>query len=183
MSIRVTFILAAVLVLAVAAMLTGEGHEGPPAEAGIAVPLTDSCVIKRVLDGDTFECEGGPTVRMLQIDAPEKGNCGGGWATAALQNIFLPVGRRVRLEYDAVRFDPYGRTLAAPIATGTDGGEYNISIIMVYVGLAKAAYSGDNARLLDWARASETWARNAQWNMWAPGGPFNGGTRCNDPLQ
>jgi endonuclease YncB( thermonuclease family) len=59
MSIRVTFILAAVLVLAVAAMLTGEGHEGPPAEAGIAVPLTDSCVIKRVIDGDTFECEGG----------------------------------------------------------------------------------------------------------------------------
>jgi endonuclease YncB( thermonuclease family) len=183
MFIRVAFIFAAFLVLVAAAVLRGDGREAPRAEAGVTVPPTDSCVIKRVIDGDTFECEGGPTVRMLQIDAPEKGKCGGGWATAALANIFLPVGRRVRLTYDAVRLDPYGRTLAAPIATGTDGGEYNISIIMVYVGLAKAAYYGDNARLLDWALAAETWARNAQWNMWAPGGPFNGGTRCNDPIQ
>jgi len=49
---------------------------------------------------------------------------------------------------------------------------------MVYVGLAKAAYYGDNAKYLDWARASEAWARTAQWNMWAPGGPFNGGLNC-----
>ena len=52
---------------------------------------------------------------------------------------------------------------------------------MVYVGLARAAYYGDNAKSLDWANASETWARNAQWNMWAPGGPYNGGTNCGGP--
>jgi endonuclease YncB( thermonuclease family) len=181
MTIRITILLAAAFVAA--AMFALKQEAPRTAEAGIPVPPTDSCVVKRVIDGDTFECEGGPTVRMLQIDAPEKGKCGGGWATAALQNIFLPVGRRVRLTYDQVRTDRFGRTLAAPIATGTDGAEYNLSIIMVYVGLAKAAYYGDNAGLLDWARASETWARNAQWNMWAPGGPYNGGTRCNDPIQ
>ena len=30
----------------------------------------------------------------------------------------------------------------------------------------------------DWAFAAENWARVAQWNMWAPGGPFAGGTNC-----
>ena len=69
------------------------------------------------------------------------------------------------------------------LPAGTDGAEYNMSIVMVYVGLAKAAYYGDNAKYLDWARAAEQWARTAGWNMWAPGGPYNGATRCNDPLQ
>jgi hypothetical protein len=59
------------------------------------------------------------------------------WAGAALRNIFLQPGTRVRLDYDAVTVDRYGRDLAAPIVTGADGADYNISIVMVYVGLAK----------------------------------------------
>jgi endonuclease YncB( thermonuclease family) len=137
-----------------------------------------SCVVDRVIDGDTFVCDDGAHVRLLQINAPELTACGGGWAAAALRNIFLRPGTRVRLDYDAVTVDRYGRHLAAPIVTGTDGADYNISIVMVYAGLAKAAYYGDNAKYLEWARASEAWARTAQWNMWAPGGPFNGGANC-----
>ena len=137
-----------------------------------------SCVVDRVIDGDTFVCDDGAHVRMLQINAPERSACGGAWAGAALRNIFLRPGTHVRLDHDKVLTDRYGRDLAAPIVVGTDGAEYNISIVMVYVGLAKAAYYGDNAQYLDSARAAETWARTAQWNMWAPGGPFNGGTRC-----
>ena len=139
-----------------------------------------SCIVERVVDGDTFVCTGGTRIRMLQIDTVELGECGGEWAKAALANIFLPPGTNVRLEYDAVETDRYGRTLAAPVVRGTDGADYNISIVMVYVGLAKAAYYGDNAKFLDWANASENWARVAQWNMWAPGGPYNGGANCGD---
>lgn len=137
-----------------------------------------SCMVDRVIDGDTFVCVGGTHIRMLQINAPELSACGGAWAGAALRNIFLRPGTHVRLDYDAVTVDRYGRDLAAPIVTGADGADYNISIVMVYVGLARAAYYGDNAKYLAWARASEAWARTAQWNMWAPGGPFNGGTSC-----
>lgn len=170
-------ILTAVAILAAITVLAG-AHPPAPTTAG-AFP--DQCEVDRVIDGDTFVCLGGPTVRMLQIDAVEKNRCGGAWATLALSNIFLPVGARVRLQYDAVKTDRYGRTLAAPIARGADGADYNISIVMVYVGLAKAAYYGDNAMLLDWATAAENWARTAQWNMWAPGGPYNGATHCGDP--
>lgn len=137
-----------------------------------------SCTVDRVIDGDTFVCTDGTHVRMLQINAQELADCGGEWAKAALTNIFLPSGRVVRLDHDVVTFDKYGRELAAPIVAGSDGADYNISIVMVYVGLAKSAYYGDNAKYLDWARAAETWARAAQWNMWAPGGPYAGATRC-----
>ena len=67
-------------------------------------------------------------------------------------------------------------TLAAPIWRGDDGADYNLSVVMVYVGLARAADVGaGNAAFHDWAFASETWAKAAQWNMWAPGKPFAGG--------
>jgi micrococcal nuclease len=137
-----------------------------------------TCVVGHVVDGDTFDCTDGTRVRLLQIDTVERGECGFDWATAALANIFLPAGKQVRLDYDAVTVDSFGRHLAAPIVVGTDGNDYNISIVMVYVGLAKAAYYGDNAKYLDWANASQAWAQSAQWNMWAPGGPYNGGTNC-----
>lgn len=148
----------------------------------VAVPragaVQPSCIVDRVIDGDTFVCEGGLRVRMLQINAPELTACGGEWAGSALRNIFLRPGTHVRLDYDAVTIDRYGRDLATPIVTGDDGAEYNISIVMAYVGLAKSAYYADNAKYLDWAKAAETWAKTAQWNMWAPGGPFNGATHC-----
>lgn len=146
--------------------------------AGWVNGAAPSCTVDRVIDGDTFVCTDGVHIRMLQMNAPERGDCGGAWATSALANIFLRPGTSVQLDYDAVTTDRYGRTLAAPIVVGTDGSAYNISIVMVYVGLAKAAYYGDNAKYLDWANAAEAWARSAQWNMWAPGGPYNGGTNC-----
>ncbi len=146
--------------------------------AGAAAGDPASCIVQRVIDGDTFVCDDDTRVRMLQINTPEKDACGGPWATAALANIFLRPGTRVRLEYDEVREDRYGRTLAAPVVVGTDGADYNISIVMVYVGLAKAAYYGDNSRYLEWARAAEAWAKTAEWNMWAPGGPYNGAAWC-----
>lgn len=146
--------------------------------ASRAQTVQPSCVVDRVIDGDTFVCAGGTHIRMLQINAPEAGACGGPWSTAALRYIFLPAGTFVRLDYDRVTRDRYGRDLAAPIVTGTDGADYNISIVMVYVGLAKSAYYGDNAKYLEWSRAAESFASAAQWNMWAPGAPFNGGTFC-----
>jgi hypothetical protein len=129
-----------------------------------------------VLTGDSFVCTNGKRVRMLQIDAQDLGQCGGGWAKAALANIFLPVGRAITLDFDDDETDGSGNTLAAPIARGTDGNDYNLSIVMVYVGLAKAANFGDgNTEYLDWANASQVWASVAQWNMWAPNKTYTGG--------
>jgi hypothetical protein len=146
--------------------------QSPPTPAG----GQESCTIAEVLTGDSFVCTNGERVRMLQIDAQDPGQCGGGWAKAALANIFLPVGRVVTLDFDADRADASGNTLAAPIARGTDGHDYNLSIVMVYVGLAKAADFGDgNTKFLEWAKASQVWASVAKWNMWAPVKTYTGG--------
>jgi endonuclease YncB( thermonuclease family) len=138
-----------------------------------------SCVVSSVIDGDTFVCTDSNIVSLLAVNAPELSQCGGGWAKAALEHIFLRPGTTVRLEYDAFRGDRLGGTLAAPIVTIPDGTEYNISIVMAFVGLARASTeSGPNLLFRDWAMAAETWAQVAQWNMWANGGPFNSAERC-----
>jgi micrococcal nuclease len=168
--------LAFVAALALCATACGVIAQRGPDSQATGFPAT--CTIQRVIDGDTIVCADETRVRLLQINTPELDECGGDWAKAALNNIFLRPGTVARLDFDRVRGDRYGRQLAAPIVTGTDGAEYNISIVMVYVGLAKAAYYGDNEKYLDWANAAEAWARGAGWNMWADGGPYNGGTYC-----
>jgi subtilisin family serine protease len=140
------------------------------------VPAGEACTVVSVEDGESFTCTGGRRVRMLQIEAPDPGECGGDWARAALSGIFLPVGRTVYLQYDALRTDETGRALAEPIWRGNDGADYNLSIVLLYVGLARAAEVGaGNVLHLDWARASEAFARALGWNMWAAGKPFTGG--------
>jgi len=60
-------------------------------------PPGEACTVASVIDGDTFACTSGRTVRMLAISAPAIGQCGGDWAKAALQYIFLTPGRTVYL--------------------------------------------------------------------------------------
>jgi len=136
-------------------------------------PPGDPCVVASVVDGQTFKCQDGRTVRMLQVAVPTAAQCGADWAKAALANIFLPPGRTVYLRYDVTRADPQGNTLAAPLWRGDDGADYNLSIVMVYVGLARAADVGaQNTLFHNWTQSSQNWARAAGWNMWAPGKPF-----------
>ncbi|MGH8992370.1 MAG: thermonuclease family protein [Acidimicrobiia bacterium] len=72
-----------------------------------------------VVDGDTVEVVAGgrrETVRLLGVDTPETVHprrpveCFGPEASAFTHSRLL--GRRVRLEFDRVRRDPYGRLLA-----------------------------------------------------------------------
>jgi len=149
------------------AALTAVRDRRPPGEA---------CMVAQVYDGESFSCSNGRQVRMLQMDAPDPAQCGGQWAQDALRNIFLTPGRTVYLRFDVTRGDAAGRTLAAPLWRGNDGVDYNIAILMVYVGLAKAADVGaNNTAFRDWAFASQNWAQAARWNMWAPAKPFAGG--------
>jgi hypothetical protein len=139
-------------------------------------PPGDICTIESVTDGEHFTCVGGRKVQMLQAHTPALTECGGEWAKSASQFIFLTPGRTVYLRYDVNRVNPQGETLAAPIWRGADGADYNLAIVMVYVGLARATDVGaGNVLFHDWAQSSEHWASAARWNMWAPGKPFNGG--------
>lgn len=78
----------------------------------LAILLTGatSCVVARVVDGDTLVCKDGRYIRLLQIDAPEKKQPDGPAAKAGLE--WLVSEHTVRLEFDKRKTDKYGRTLA-----------------------------------------------------------------------
>ncbi|OGJ21572.1 hypothetical protein A3K73_09465 [Candidatus Pacearchaeota archaeon RBG_13_36_9] len=69
----------------------------------------DEARVARVIDGDTFELEGGEIVRLICIDAPEQGEEGAEEAKAYVEELIL--NRIVRLEKDVSETDAYGRLL------------------------------------------------------------------------
>jgi micrococcal nuclease len=81
-----------------------------------------------VVDGDTLALVGGGRVRLVQIDAPEKGEeCYGDRATALARRL-LPRGVRVRIEPDPHldQVDRYRRQLAYVFR---DGENVNVALV------------------------------------------------------
>lgn len=77
--------------------------------------------VTRVVDGDTFWIDDGSAkglkIRLIGVDAPEPRNTGkklkGYFGTESSDYMNRLIGgKKVRLEYDAGRYDQYGRTLA-----------------------------------------------------------------------
>ncbi len=73
---------------------------------------TENVLVKRVIDGDTFETISGKKVRLIGIDAPElhpKKECMGEEAKDFLQGKIE--GKKVLLKKDKTNTDKYGRLL------------------------------------------------------------------------
>jgi endonuclease YncB( thermonuclease family) len=69
-----------------------------------------SGVVTRVNDGDTFELQNGVGVRMIGINAPDRGDVK--WEDAGKALGDLIQDKKVYLEYDRYQDDKYGRVLA-----------------------------------------------------------------------
>lgn len=79
----------------------------------LTVPeLTRPCTVARVVDGDTFYCSDGLKVRLIGLDAPERGQRRAAREARTALRRLLPAGVRVLLEQDVGARDRYGRTLA-----------------------------------------------------------------------
>jgi endonuclease YncB( thermonuclease family) len=65
--------------------------------------------VTRVIDGDTFKTSSRKhSVRLANVNAPEKGKPGSAKATQDLRNLIQ--GKKVQI--DTVARDPYGRAVA-----------------------------------------------------------------------
>lgn len=69
-----------------------------------------SGVVANVKDGDTFEIRNGVAVRLIGIDAPDRGEAKWKEASEALTTIIN--NKHVYLEYDRYQDDKYGRVMA-----------------------------------------------------------------------
>ena len=87
-------------------------------------------IVARVIDGDTVELMGGDKVRLLAIDAPEKGQPLYDRATEVLGQLTL--GKTVRLEFSGRKRDRYGRLLGFVIIDDT----LMVNRVMLEKGLA-----------------------------------------------
>ena len=76
-----------------------------PSEQG---EINENSVLE-VIDGDTFKLWNGDIVRLICVDAPEKGR--EGYEEAGEFLSFLILNREVRLEKDVSDKDEYGRLL------------------------------------------------------------------------
>lgn len=123
---------------------------------------TAECVVSRIIDGDTFQCEGGSRVRLLIADAAETGQSAYADSAVLLLEQHMPVGTRVRLEFDVTGYDRYRRLLAYVHVSGVF-----VNRELVRRGLAHVAVYPPNVRLVDEIRAAADSARQERLGVWS----------------
>lgn len=153
------------LLLASLALLTLGGRFLPGCGVEKNSPPLEALVTK-VIDGDTLVLEGGTGVRLLGIDAPELEKEGrpaeflAHKAKAALND--LTHGKRLRLEYDRLRYDHYGRLLAYLFLPDNTF----VNAAMVRQGLAHVYFHAPNLRYRQDLLAAQREALEAQRGLW-----------------
>jgi endonuclease YncB( thermonuclease family) len=87
-------------------------------------------VVRHVSDGDTLTLSDGRRVRLVQIDAPETGECFAAASTAALTRL-TPRGRRVVLarDGDLDERDEHGRLLRYVLGDVEAGPNVNVELV------------------------------------------------------
>jgi endonuclease YncB( thermonuclease family) len=121
---------------------------------------TDSCQVASITDGDTLRCADGRRVRLIGIDAPERGQDGYEGSRDALLRLARP-GATVRLEHDVTAEDRYGRTLAYVWA-----GDTLVNERMVREGRAFLYTVPPNVRHEGRLREAQQAARDAGAGLW-----------------
>jgi endonuclease YncB( thermonuclease family) len=121
--------------------------------------------VKFVADGDSLELRDGRGVRLLQVDAPERGECHHDESGRALKRL-APSGQEVRLESDPMldKRDQHGRLLRYLHVRGE-----NVNVALVAQGAAAPYFfRGERGRyaaaLLRAARSARV-ARRGLWGV------------------
>lgn len=125
------------------------------------VKPTEKYLVTKVIDGDTVELNTGERVRYLAVDAPELDQQFG---LASLEaNRRLVLHKEVKLEYDNVIFDNYGRLLAYVWIDNILVNEK-----LVEEGYVRVSYipTMEKPRYLDRLKKAEERARSFKKGLW-----------------
>jgi micrococcal nuclease len=136
----------------------------PPPDTALVEPSVGgsaSCTVARIIDGDTFVCAGGSRIRLILIDADERGQSVHADSATALVERLMPPGARVRLDFDVELYDRYRRVLAY---VHTDSAFVNLELVRR--GLARVAVYPPNVGMVDRIRAAADSARAERLGVW-----------------
>jgi endonuclease YncB( thermonuclease family) len=150
------------------ASVTTDRVESPrPAYGGPPRPArsSESCLVSKIVDGDTIACEPVGRIRLIGIDTPETDQPPYGATAARGLARLIPIGSRITLEPDVTPRDRYGRVLAYLWYEGQ-----LVNWWMVREGWAVAYRYEPDVRWADLLTRAETTARGEKRGLWAVGG-------------
>lgn len=146
---------------ALAVLLVGGTLQVPQ----LLAQATGSCLVERVVDGDTLVCAGGDRVRLLLIDTPEMDQEPFGHLAKTILEALAPPGTELQLRLDVQERDRYGRLLA--YAYLPDGRMANRELARR--GFAQPMTIPPNVRHVELMRAAADSARLETAGFWALG--------------
>jgi micrococcal nuclease len=119
----------------------------------------------RIVDGDSIECRGLGSVRLIGVDSPESDQEPFGTAASAGLASLAPVGTTLQLEQDVEARDRYNRFLAYAWI-----GESMLNWLLVRQGWAVALRFPPNTRYADRFDAAEQAASTERRGLWSVDG-------------
>lgn len=134
-----------------------------PSAPSVSLAEQDAtCVVSRIVDGDTFRCRDGRKVRLIGIDSPEhQQQPFGNDAREALFKMLAP-GTAVWLQRDVAVTDRYGRLLAYAWV-----GPTFVNEAMVRDGWAVLYTVPPNIKYAEWFSWAQNEARARGTGLWA----------------
>jgi micrococcal nuclease len=136
------------------------------------VPIDRYEKVTRVLDGDTFEVEGGERIRLIGVQAPELGSgCYAQEAKAQLAAVISDGARLIRKGKDK-----YGRTLAYVYVNWTKPQpsqrlyRNSVNLYLIINGYAKSYRRFSHRYAVSYNKA-ETWAKQHREGLWGDACP------------
>lgn len=123
---------------------------------------TAPCIVGRIIDGDTFQCEGGSRVRLLLVDADETDQSIYADSATLLLRRLMPPGNRVMLRFDVEVYDRSRRILAYVYS-----GDVLVNRALVRAGFAQVAVYPPNIARIDDIRAALDTARAEKRGIWS----------------
>ena len=123
-------------------------------------------IVARVIDGDTVELEDKVTVRLLGVNAPERGECYFAQSKGALEA--LAEGQSVLIEKDITGKDRYGRLLRYLKIPSDDPKENDILVNneLVRRGAATALSIAPDTKYRDLFASSQREAKSSGTGLW-----------------
>jgi len=137
--------------------LGGQAAQNSSADAGLLQKCgaSDNTIVTKVIDGDTIVVEGGYHIRLLGMDADEKGYPCYEPAKTRLEDLVL--SKQVRLEKDKTDLDQYGRCLRYIFLGNT-----NVDVQLVKEGLAIARFYEPDVKYKAEITAAEKYAQEGK---------------------